>query len=351
MSVSRFLLPSSNLDGDLSVLARIGAAFAPHASEPESLSIVLDPGHIRVGLDLIEIPKQLAGPVVVPNIHPKIDRVVVDAMTGVCSIISGSENGSPNPPSLPVGVIPIARIIIAPNTTQITNKIIIDERSFCDMGSVSGALINIQCFTLSGIYKPSPGTRSVIVDLLGGGGSGGGCSETGAGQMAAGGGGGAGSYARGRFTSGFADVNVTVAAGIAASSAGTAGVNGNISSFGDIMTAPGGKGGTLGTAVSKPTIIWGSNGSNIPTGYNIAGGSGQGGGKGFALSSTSATGGHGGSTLFGSVSNGSLNGNSGSGNSSINNGAGGGGASNTENMPARAGGAGAAGIVIVYEFS
>lgn len=73
MSVSRFILPSSAIDGDLAVLARIGAAFAPHASDPASMSIVLDAGHVRAGTDLIEMAKQLVAPLTAPVDNSRID--------------------------------------------------------------------------------------------------------------------------------------------------------------------------------------------------------------------------------------------------------------------------------------
>ncbi|MDP5280116.1 hypothetical protein Q9Q95_14395 [Sphingomonas sp. DG1-23] len=351
MSVSRFILPSNAVDGDLAVLARIGAAFAPHAGEPASMAIVLDAGHVRAGPSLIETTKQLVGPFTAPASNPRIDRVVVNAATGVVSVLPGTPAASPVPPAIPASFIPVAQVLLVPGTLAITDEMIVDERDFSVSGTGVGSLLNVRRFAASGTYTPTPGTTSVIVDALGGGGGGGGCAATSSGQMSAGGGGGAGSYGRGRFTSDFSGVTVTVAAGVAASASGGAGAAGNTSSFGSLLIAPGGAAGTVGDAVSTPAITWGSNASTPPTGNNIAGGSGEGGGLGLALHPTSAAGGRGGATLFGAGSSGSLNGNTGSGNSSLPYGSGGGGACNLANMPARSGGAGAAGLVIVYEFA
>src|SRR3546814_219605 len=169
--------------------------------------------------------------------------------------------------------------------TAITNVSITDERDLSGLAiTAGGTLLNVRSFTANSTYTPTPGTTSVIVEAIGGGGSGGGSAATASGQMSAGGGGGAGAYARGRFTSGFAGVTVTVAAGVAAGAAGVSGQEGNSSSFGSLMTAPGGYGGQAGAAVSTPSITWGSNGSALPVGANIVSGSGEGGA--LALSST-----------------------------------------------------------------
>jgi hypothetical protein len=315
------------------------------------MSIVLDPGHVRTSTDLIETAKQLVGPFTAPVSNPRIDRVGVNASTGVAVVLTGIPAVSPVPPPISPNFIPVAQVRLVPTTVEITDAMIVDERDFSAAGTGFGALLNVRRFTASGTYTPTPGTTSVIVDAIGGGGGGAGCAATGSGQMAAGGGGGAGAYGRGRFTSDFAGVAVTVAAGVAASAPGAAGAAGNSSSFGSLLIAPGGTGGWVGDAVSTPAITWGSNASSPPTGNNIAGGSGEGGGTGLALHPSSAAGGRGGATLFGAASTGSLNGNSGSGNASLPVGAGGGGGCNLANMPARSGGPGSAGLVIVYEFA
>lgn len=63
-------------------------------------------------------------------------------------------------------------------TTAITNAMLTDERDFSNVGSSSGGLLNIQTFTSSGTYTPTPGTTKVIVEVVGGGASGGSCAAT-----------------------------------------------------------------------------------------------------------------------------------------------------------------------------
>lgn len=351
MPVSKFILPLSVVDGDLAVLARIGAIFAPHEADPAAMSIVLEPGHIRVGASLIEIGKQLVTGIVAPVTNARIDRVVLNNTTGVASVVKGTESASPTVPALTVGQIPVAQILLVPGQSKITNDAITDERDLNGSTLAQGALLNVQRFSANGTYTPTPGTTSVIVEALGGGAGGGGAAATGAGQMSVGGGGGAGAYACGRFTSGFSGVAVTVGAAIPVGAAGSPGANGNTTSFGNLVVAPGGFGGNAGEAVNVPTITFGGNASLVPTGDNIAGGPGQGGFTGIAVSTTSAAGGRGGATLYAAGSSGSANGNSGSGSATWPGGAGGGGGSNLPNMPARSGGPGEPGLVIVYEYA
>lgn len=109
-------------------------------------------------------------------------------------------------------------------------------------------LINIQKFTASGTYTPTPGTASIIVELVGGGGGGGGTPTTPSGQVAAGGGGGSGGYVRGFFTTGFSGAAVVVGA----AGAGVTGANGSSGTDTTFMTLTGAGGG--GGIVNGPAI-------------------------------------------------------------------------------------------------
>lgn len=132
--------------------------------------------------------------------------------------------------------------------------------------ATAGRLLNIQTFTASGTYTPTPGTGSIIVEGVGGGASGGGSSSTSAGQLTAGGGGGGGAYAKSRFTAGFAGLSVTIGAGGAASSAGGSGVAGGTTSLGALVAIPGGSAGVAGVV---GTVGAQSGFSAAPTGGNI----------------------------------------------------------------------------------
>jgi hypothetical protein len=348
--VSNFILPSNAVDGNLSVLARIAAAFAPHEADPPAMSIVLDAGHLMSTGGLIETDKQLLTGIMAPTTNPRIDRVVVSSSTGEASVVAGTESASPEPPALPPGSIPVAQIALAVGTTAISNGLITDERALSPFGT-GNSLLNVQRFTPGTYtYTPTPGTASVIVELVGGGGGGGGCAAAGAGRAAAGGGGGAGAFARARFTQDFAGVTITVGAGGPISAAGGAGNDGEPSSFGSLVSAPGGLGGTLGDAVTPPSITWGSNVSPTPSGANLVSAGGTGGAAGLVLGTNSVKGGAGGPSAYGGNSGGSLPGN-GSGTASNSYGGGGGGGSSFTGGPARSGGGGNGGLVLVYEYA
>lgn len=353
MTVSTFGLPSSIVDGDLAVLARIAAAYAPHETDPASLAIAIDAGHVMVGTMLIENDEQLVSGFSAPTSNTRIDRVVLNPQTGVASRIAGTESATPVPPAIPAGFLPLAQVKLRPSQVKILNEDITDERDFTARGAsgASGGLINVQYFSASGVYTPTPGTTSVIVEAVGGGGSGGGCAATGSNQSSAGGGGAAGSYGRARITSGFAGVTVTVGLGASATSPGAAGADGQASSFGNLLIAPGGWGGTAGVATSSPAATWGTNGGLSPTGANLGGGGGGAGGIGLALSPSSSVGGRGGDSVVAGASAGSINGGAGGGNPSSNAAGGGGGASNIANMAARAGGPANGGVVVVWEYA
>lgn len=348
MAVSTFALPTL-IDGDLSVLNRLAGIFAPHENSPPSMAVVVDSGHLMVGTSLIEVASQLLSGINAPVSDPRIDRVVVDRISGAASVVIGTEAVSPVAPGIPTGTLPVARVALAPGMSAITNSEITDERVATSAGAEAGALLAVRAFTSNAAYTPTPGTTKVIVEVQGGGGSGGGTAATGSGQFTASSGGSAGSYARAQFTSGFAGVAITVGQGGAAPTAGANnGLNGGASSFGSLVSAPGGFGGNFGPALSVPAIVGAASFSNAPTGANIVGSRGAQSNHGMMLSTSAVVGGTGGSSYFGGGGNG---GGGGDGWSAESPGAGGGGSSSLPNVAARSGGVGAAGIVIVYEYA
>lgn len=213
----------------------------------------------------------------------------------------------------------------------------------------AGRLINVQVFSTAGTftYTPTVGTTSVIVEVQGAGGAGGGAAATGAGAMSIGSGGTAGAYGKSRLTSGFSGVNVTVGAGGVPVS-GTSGGNGGLSSFGTFITAPGGSGGTR-IGPTTPGIGTGSAAGAISTGGNMLNTTGSPGGIAISASATLQFGGIGGASVLGGggtiTSTGSIPG------VAVSPGSGGAGASQGASAAALAGGAGAPGIVIIWEYA
>lgn len=212
----------------------------------------------------------------------------------------------------------------------------------------AGSLINIQILTASGNYTPTAGTASIVYYLVGGGGGGGGAPATGAGQLSGGEGGAAGGLCIGRVTAGFSGAAFTIGAAGAANS-GLAGGNGGNSTF-LTATASGGTGGVTGGPSAPNFIIVGTTqGGGAATGadINIRGDDGTY-GTAVALSAGLVSG-AGGSTMFGT--GGDSRPGSTAGRSASGFGAGGGGGANFASVAAAPGGAGAPGVLIIYEYA
>lgn len=223
--------------------------------------------------------------------------------------------------------------------------------------AVSGRLIGIQVFTANGTYTPTPGTKSVMVEAIGGGGAGGGAGATSVSTMAAGSGGHAGAYGLCRYTSGFSGAIITIGAGGTAAAAGANnGGNGGTTSFGALMSCPGGLGGMAGVAATPPFINGATPASGaLPSGANLAATSGQPGSYGLSLNT--GTGPSGGSNLaggFGGSSQYGAGGHAPNGTGSRQGygyGSGSSGASNAISSGAQPSIAGRPGILIVYEYA
>lgn len=214
--------------------------------------------------------------------------------------------------------------------------------------AASGGLISVKTFTSSGVYTPTVGTRYILVELIGGGAAGGGAPATGAGQYSVGGGGGAGAFTRHQINSGFSSVIVTVGLGGAPAS-GTTGGNGGTTSFGGLVSVSGGLGGLSQNNGAAAVAAYGGAGAPASVTGNILNCGGSVGGYGIFVPSGALLpiGGLGANSYYGGGGFGSS---ALAGGPGIAPGAGGGGASNTPSQATREGGAGANGLVTVWEF-
>ena len=216
----------------------------------------------------------------------------------------------------------------------------------------AGRLIGVQVFTANGVYTPTAGTKSVIVEGVGGGGSGGAVGATSAAQYAAAAGGGAGAYGKARFTSGFSGVTVTIGAGGAAPAAGVnAGNVGGTSSFGALMSLPGGTGGQACAGAAQTGAVAANGGSSsVPSGVNLGGFAGEGGGNGVVIGTSGVAfqAGKGGSSPFGG---GGYVGTGAGARQGTGYGSGSSGSCAGVSLAAQAGLAGQPGILIVYEYA
>ncbi|USP46966.1 hypothetical protein [Alcaligenes faecalis] len=219
--------------------------------------------------------------------------------------------------------------------------------------AASGRLLSVRVFSTVGTttYTPTPGTTSIVVEAQGGGGAGGGAQSSTVGTSSVCPGGNAGSYGKSRIVSGFSGATVTVGAG-GVGALGASGGNGGTSSFGALVSAPGGQGGLSYIATSpllvniNATAQTAASGGNI---FNAPGGRGQ---PGVAVAVAFGGTGDGGASVYGSggraigLSNGTSNGTPG-----VAPGSGGSGSYSSGGHGTAAGGAGAPGIVIVWEYA
>ncbi|MXF49848.1 hypothetical protein GR294_25550 [Raoultella sp. Lac2] len=258
--------------------------------------------------------------------------------------------------SAAIGGYPKGAVLINSSRDGFWQSIVENNLTNPDAGGVgwinysSGRLLNVQTFFSSGNYTPTPGTKSVVVEMVGGGGGSDMAPATGAGQVSIVSGGGAGAYAKGRFLVNFTSVWVSVGTGgqggVVGTPMGSAGV---ASAFGSLMSAPGGTRGYSAGPANPPFPPQGNVASNGPTGANIIGSPGAPSIPAYANATQSFLGSPGASSFYGgggwvpSFGDPAVDGQAyGSGAS---------GSSQRPSSPAVNGARGKSGIVVIYEYS
>ncbi|CQR02217.1 tail fiber repeat 2-containing protein [Yersinia enterocolitica] len=127
----------------------------------------------------------------------------------------------------------------------------------------SGRLLNTQTFTSTGTYTPTAGTGYIIVEAVGGGGASGAISATSASQNAITSVGSPGAYAKVLYTSVPSTASVVIGSGGVGILG--AGPTGGGTTFGSILTCPGGPGSVVGNAHIPPGGSTGQGGALSPT--------------------------------------------------------------------------------------
>lgn len=224
-----------------------------------------------------------------------------------------------------------------------------------EVGSIlSGSLVNLQFFTVSGTYTPSANATKALVLGQGAGGAGGGTQATSGTTVSAGSGARSGTQALLYIASGLVSLSVTCGAGGTGVTGGSGGNGGN-SSFGGYLILPGGTGGGIG-GVGGGSANSADIGAVPPFFPSSPSGSGtliwtnQGKGGTAGLILFNPIGGNGGDSLFGSGGIGETPG-SGSGTGATGFGAGGAGASRGPSSTAAPGLAGTGAAFLVLEFA
>jgi hypothetical protein len=218
-------------------------------------------------------------------------------------------------------------------------------------GAGTGRLLRTVVLTAGTTYTTGAGTNQIFARLQGGGGGGAGCTSV-ASAASGGGGGGGGSYAEKTFAV-TPNTQYTIAIGAAgtgvSAAAGNNGGNTTLTVGGVTVTAPGGSGAPVATALTTLSAYVGGQPGAISTNgdVNTGGAPGQG-GVVVVVATPVGFGGGGGSSNFGSGGGGRST--VGNGNAGIGFGAGGGGALTGASV-ARTGGNGTAGIIIIDEYA
>jgi hypothetical protein len=216
---------------------------------------------------------------------------------------------------------------------------------------VPGTFIGIRKLTASGTYTPTTGTNHIVIHMVGGGGGGGGVTGSNS-RIGAAGGGGAGGMLIVDVNSVSGTYTYTIGTGGAGGAAGNnTGSNGGNTTFvngGTTYTAKGGSGGQGQAQGNNVNTVEGGAGALVSTNGDINSG-GSSGGPGIRLNGTQGVSGNGGNaTPYGAGGDGrSVTG--GTGNDATGFGGGGAGAFSTSNG-SLAGGDGAPGLILIYEY-
>lgn len=294
---------------------------------------------------------------VAPAANPRIALLQIDD-AGSLAWKFGTEAATPSAPDPDIGKVSICEVFQRVGMTQTkdvddaTQGFIQRQASKIRAVIGDGSFRSVQAFTASGTWTKPAGLRRIEVWVLGGGGGGGGAAATAAGEgaEAGGGGGGGGAWEVIEAAALGTTETATVGGGGAGGAAGAnAGAAGGTSSLGAHLSATGGDGGAGAIATTgRVAADGGSPGIGSGGTVNTSGGDGAlglvSGGlaiiKTFGGSGAPPFGG-GGQRTPGENSPGIV------GNSP---GGGGSGAINAVSQAARAGGAGAGGLVVIKEY-
>jgi hypothetical protein len=223
-----------------------------------------------------------------------------------------------------------------------------------------GRLLNIQTFTSgTATYTPTTGTNKIIVEVQSPGGGSGGCSATTSNNAVSAPGAG-GTYAKVLITTAFSGATVTIGAVGSAGGSGapaTNGGTGGTTSFGSIVSCPGGTGGAFSAAAVTGLITV----TAAPAAATISGAAatmanspGQAGSLGYSITAgTVAYSGSGGNSILGLGGASRVTNVAATTGGAVGTGFGGGASGSilTGTQSTIAGAAGAPGIIIVYEYA
>jgi hypothetical protein len=157
----------TGIDSNFIVLKRTGSCFAPRQSNTPAMTVTLDPGFVFIGVTLTEVATQTTTTITAPIGNPRIDRIVVDRLTGAYTIVTGTPAGSPVAPAIPSGKLPVCQVLLQTSSTVITNSMITDERALNAIGQGTIAELNQSSVILTdGSGNATIGTNTVTNAML-----------------------------------------------------------------------------------------------------------------------------------------------------------------------------------------
>lgn len=125
----------AEIDANFQVLFQLGAWFAPQPNSPAAMNVQVNAGSLFVAGAVVAKTIQTTGTITAPTgSNKRIDRVVINATTGVISVVTGTPTaGTPTIPAIPGGSIPCCTIgsVASPllsTTTSIGTSLVNDER-------------------------------------------------------------------------------------------------------------------------------------------------------------------------------------------------------------------------------
>lgn len=143
-------------------------------------------------------------------------------------------------------------------------------KTYLGINVIQGRLLKILLIDTTRVYNPTAGTRFIVVEAVGAGGASGNVTATGPGEMAVSASGSNGAYAKAQYTSGFSGIQVNIGVGGAPNGQGGGnGGHGGQTTFGSLLTCPGGKGSAVGTAKAPPFNQGAASPSGLPTGSSL----------------------------------------------------------------------------------
>lgn len=96
--------------------------FSPSQLATPAMQVQLAADSLLLASGIVSQGTQTTGTITAPTTNPRIDRVVIDSITAVVSVITGTEAASPTPPALTAGKIPVCQVALVVGQTSILDS-------------------------------------------------------------------------------------------------------------------------------------------------------------------------------------------------------------------------------------